>query len=674
MKKGLRKQLYYSMLPSVFIVMVLLLVTSLNHSYAQGPVEELSGWFSIVWGDSEDGKSSTVYTLSDSTGQETMLQLDETVIKNLGGVLKFNGKLVSVQGTLSAPSGPNMQSASVQRSQAGFNVISISPVPLLEPQALAIEGVSDAAVSGTFPWVTIMCKFADIADEPNNTAYFNGMYSSTKPGMDHYWKELSFNQVDVSGSGVGGTGWYTLPNTELHYNPTDTRGGTDIGLLADECIAAADDAVDYSSYNGINMMFNSDFDNGYAWGGSGYMTLDGVFKKWSITWEPPWSYHNISVIAHEMGHGFGLPHSTAPGVGAYDNPWDVMSQDRYNCAAGWDPTYGCMAQHTISYHKDLLGWIPGSRIITVPSGTETTITLEDLASPASSNYQMVKILIGETSNFYTVEARKFTGYDVKLPDEVIVIHNVDTTRDEPAVLDPDGSSTNLWSVGETFIDAANDITVTMNADTGTGFEVTINNAGTGTNDTDNDGIPDSSDNCPVTANPVQADADGDGAGDICDGCPNDPTNDGSDGDGICDDLDNCVGTSNPGQEDGDNDGIGDVCELPNGDWAYCDNSPCKEGEGDCDGDSQCDSGLSCVEDVGANYGWDPTVDVCELPGELLNGDWAYCDNSPCKEGEGDCDGDSQCDSGLSCVEDVGANYGWDSTVDVCEKVSCGGGG
>ncbi len=476
MKKVLMKQRYYPMFPSVFIVMVLLLITFLNPSYAQGPVEELSGWFSIDWGDSEDGNSSTVYTLSDLNGQETMLNLDEKVVKNLGGVLQFNGKHVSAQGTLATPSGTNMKSDSVEGSQAAFNVISISSAPLFEPQALAIDGVSSAAVSGAFPWVTIMCKFSDIADEPNNVAYFNGMYSSTKPGMDHYWKELSFNQVDVSGSSVGGTGWYTLPNTELYYNPTDTQGGTDKTLLANECLAAADADVDYSLYDGINMMFNSNFDNGYAWGGSRYMTLDGVTKRWRTTWEPPWAYHNISVIAHEMGHGFGLPHSDAPGgVNTYDNPWDVMSQDRYNCGAAWDPTYGCMAQHTISYHKDLLGWIPGVRIITVSSGTDTTVILEDLAAPASSNYQMVKITTGETPNFYTVEARKFTGYDVKLPDEGIVIHNVDTSRSADAVLEPDGSSTNLWSVGETFIDAANDISVTVNADTGTGFEVTISN-------------------------------------------------------------------------------------------------------------------------------------------------------------------------------------------------------
>ena len=150
MRKVLRKQRYYSMFPNVFIVMILLLLTSLNSSYAQGSVEEISGWFSIVWGDSEDGKSSTVHTLSDSNGQETILQLDETVIKNLGGVLQFNGKYVSAQGTLATPSGAYMQSNSVQGSQAVLNVTSISLAPLLEPQALTNDGAYSAAASGAF--------------------------------------------------------------------------------------------------------------------------------------------------------------------------------------------------------------------------------------------------------------------------------------------------------------------------------------------------------------------------------------------------------------------------------------------------------------------------------------------------------------------------------------------
>lgn len=109
---------------------------------------------------------------------------------------------------------------------------------------------------------------------------------------------------------------------------------------------------------------------------------------------------------------------------------------------------------------------------------------------------------------------------------------------------------------------------------------------------------------------------------------------------------------------------------------YCsEECPCGEGEGDCDGDGSldCAPGLTCVHNVGANYGWDPNVDVCEATcHSSAPGTSSYCSAyCPCDEGEGDCDGDGslECAPGLTCVHNVGANYGWDPDIDVCERVS-----
>ncbi len=71
-------------------------------------------------------------------------------------------------------------------------------------------------------------------------------------------------------------------------------------------------------------------------------------------------------------------------------------------------------------------------------------------------------------------------------------------------------------------------------------------------DADGDGVPNTSDNCPMSPNPTQSNNDGDAQGDVCD--PDD------DNDGVPDTSDNCPLTANASQADCDSDGTGDTCE------------------------------------------------------------------------------------------------------------------
>ena len=94
---------------------------------------------------------------------------------------------------------------------------------------------------------------------------------------------------------------------------------------------------------------------------------------------------------------------------------------------------------------------------------------------------MAKIPIqGSTTDFYTVEARRLIGYDLGIPNNAIVIHRVLTTRTDrdAQVVDADGNGNPndagaMWTPGETFVDAANLISVEVNSSSGTGFTVTI---------------------------------------------------------------------------------------------------------------------------------------------------------------------------------------------------------
>jgi len=124
-------------------------------------------------------------------------------------------------------------------------------------------------------------------------------------------------------------------------------------------------------------------------------------------------------------------------------------------------------------------------------------------------------------------------------------------------------------------------------------------------DMDGDGVPDESDNCPLTRGADQSDRDRDGVGDLCDNCPRtpnpdqtdlvndsgDPYPDGrgdacngdSDEDGILDkEGDNCTFDYNPDQANQDEDPMGDACDLCPRDYSPY-NQPEACGEGDFDG-------------------------------------------------------------------------------------------
>jgi hypothetical protein len=114
----------------------------------------------------------------------------------------------------------------------------------------------------------------------------------------------------------------------------------------------------------------------------------------------------------------------------------------------------------------------------------------------------------------------------------------------------------------------------------------------------------------------------------------------------------------------------------NGNWSFCSAAcPCNAGQGDCDSDKECKSGLICAKDVGKSYGWSKSVDVCQAPKasaqnschtDTLFG-WSYCSAScPCGSGEGDCDSNSHCLGTLVCAKDVGAKIGKNSSLDICE--------
>ena len=130
----------------------------------------------------------------------------------------------------------------------------------------------------------------------------------------------------------------------------------------------------------------------------------------------------------------------------------------------------------------------------------------------------------------------------------------------------------------------------------------------------------------------------------------------NEGEGDCDNDSECLGDLTCPQVPGTDtcQTSAPVCPYPLGHLDYCQEcGPCAEGEGDCDNDGECQSGLTCAQVTGTDYC--QPGGGCTLPVGHLD----YCsdpDCGPCGVGEGDCDTNSECQSGLTCIQVTGTDY------------------
>jgi M6 family metalloprotease-like protein len=338
---------------------------------------------------------------------------------------------------------------------------------------------AQAGVVTTRPYVTILCRFADIPSEPFQPGEVQARMGNSYPGADHYFQELSEGQATLAGSVT--VGWYVLPKPRSGYvNGTSL----DFSGITTDCTSAADADVDFTQFVGVVLQFNAGlsvravtpFDT-LSFGGSAYLTNDGANRGFPMVWMSREHVFNYVVLHHELGHSFGWPHSSGPYAQTYDSNWDIMSRGYIY----QDPVYDWLGPHTIAYHKDLSGWMPSGRLWRPGVGDPSSFLLYRTAlPPPGSGYQAAILPIPGTARFYTVEARVVAGYDRGFPGTGVLIHQVDPARfDRTAqVVDPDNNgdpndAAATWVPGESFTDQASGYVVTVDSVATDGFWVTI---------------------------------------------------------------------------------------------------------------------------------------------------------------------------------------------------------
>ncbi len=220
-----------------------------------------------------------------------------------------------------------------------------------------------------------------------NTAVFGSLPTKS---VKEYYKEASYGQQLLSGVVAdNGAGGFLLANVAKPAT-------CDISAIA----TAAENAAKARGYNvagytGILYVFNNI--SGCGWSGLAYVGWARAYSNNST---------NLLVIAHELGHNFGLLHAgslrctgTPIGCGAtgsvseYGDPFSTMGNNN--------------AGHFNAAQKDILGWFAPSQVKTHAGGT-TTYTLSPIETGGLPAYA-VKIPTTNANRTYWLEYRQPVG-------------------------------------------------------------------------------------------------------------------------------------------------------------------------------------------------------------------------------------------------------------------------
>ncbi|QQS35557.1 MAG: M6 family metalloprotease domain-containing protein [Ignavibacteriales bacterium] len=307
--------------------------------------------------------------------------------------------------------------------------------------------------------LTLMGQYTNLAGFFSQQQMQNNLFDGPNPTgtITDYYTEVSYNQLLFTGDCKG---WYDMPHTLEYYEGGNSGLGANGGpRFVLDLIQAADPSLNFADYIQYYDGQGKPHIGFVAVIHSGADAAAGAFNIWSHRWtfgvitngqpyitndidpisgqaviidgdyaiQPERSGSNnnggsittIGVFTHEFGHIFGLPDlydtdNSSEGLGN----WCLMAGGTY----GGNGSSSHTPVHMSAWCKVELGWATPTNITTAMDNL-SVINVEQ--NPVI--YKMWKNGLS-TTQYFLVENRQKTGFDINLYDSGFLIYHVDETR------------------------------------------------------------------------------------------------------------------------------------------------------------------------------------------------------------------------------------------------------
>jgi len=324
--------------------------------------------------------------------------------------------------------------------------------------------LSESPVIGTRNTLVIMTDFPDQAGVQTQTHYQNLLFGGTQGTMSHYYAEVSYGLLTVTGS-IAGTGWYRSAHNMVWWgadsaNDTDDANA-DIFELAREAVTLAAANINFKTYdtNNNNTIEPNELSICIVHAGNGQEASNNPTDIWSHRWYifgQGYTFRGINLtdtivdgcrishhpdddvggyfmqaenspmgtFAHEFGHDLGLPdlYNTTRGGGSVVGNWSLMAH------GNWLDN-GTTPAHLDPWSKIQLGWLSP---IVVEHYLVTTVDQTE----SNSGNRVYRLDIHGTQQYFLIENREKTGYDSYLPEAGVLIWHIDEAMQNNSRLPP----------------------------------------------------------------------------------------------------------------------------------------------------------------------------------------------------------------------------------------------